>query len=65
MPESPKVFEARILLKPTMASVAYRGKVEERYQAKSLIEALKLCRADGRTHFLLHDPLVHRRHRDL
>jgi hypothetical protein len=48
-----------------MASVAYRGKVEERYQAKSLIEALKLCRADGRTHFLLHDPLVHRRHRDL
>ena len=65
MPESRKIFEEEVLLEPAMASVAYRGKVEERYQAKSLIEALKLCRADGRTHFLLHDPLGHRRHRDL
>jgi hypothetical protein len=31
-------LKRRILLKPTMASVAYRGKVEERYQANALID---------------------------
>jgi len=38
MPESRKIFEEEVLLEPTMASVAYRGKVEERYQANALFE---------------------------
>jgi hypothetical protein len=38
MAEWRKIFEAEYLFEPTMAYVAYRAKLEERYQANALIQ---------------------------
>jgi hypothetical protein len=42
MPEWQRFLKRRMVLEPTMGSVEYRAKVEDRYQANALTEEIAL-----------------------